>query len=450
MLIPLQNYARRCMDVEEGIQVGCVGILESKPVESGTEHVPHHLSPTCSPVLANTQPEEAQIKRKAKLKSQLNLSQTSVSEDQCERLEDVILSNADVFALDESELGQTSLVTHKIDTGEHAPVEQQPRRTPFVHREKIVKLVNDMLKQGVIRPSTSAWASPVVLVPKKDGEVRFCVDYRRVNAITKKDVYPLPRIDDILDTLSQARYFSTLDLALGYWQIEMDPATKEKSAFTTHAGLYEFERMPFGLCNAPATFQRFMQAVLIGLEWKCCFVYIDDILVCSETLEEHLEHLQQVFTRLRMAGLTLKPRKCSFLKDEVLYLGHVIAKGGILPDPAKTQKVKDFPVPTDVTKLRQFLGLASYYRRFIPGFAKLAHPLHALTKKEVNFYWSCDCQQAFEKLKQLLTQAPVLAYPCFGEDKEFILKTDASGDGLGAVLAQRQADGQVHPVAMLL
>ena len=315
-----------------------------------------------------------------------------------------------------------------------------------MHREKIVQLIDDMLKQGVIQPSTSAWASPLVLVPKKDGNLRFCVDYRRVNAITKKDVYPLPRIDDILDTLGQAHYFSTLDLASGYWQIEMDPATKDKSAFTTHAGLFEFERMPFGLCNAPATFQRLMQAVLAGMEWKFCFVYLDDILVCSRTLEEHLDHLQQVFNRLRKAGLTLKPKKCSFLQDQVIYLGHVISSKGIAPDPAKTQKVKDFPVPTDITKLKQFLGLASYYRRFIPGFAKLAHPLHSLTKKGADFYWSVECQRAFEKLKELLTQAPVLAYPCFGEGKEFILETDASG-GLGAVLAQKQADGLVNPVA---
>ena len=271
--------------------------------------------------------------------------------------------------------------------------------------------------------------------------------YRRVNAITKKDVYPLPRIDDILDTLGQARYFSTLDLASGYWQIEMDPATKDKSAFTTHAGPFEFERMPFGLCNAPATFQRLMQAVLAGMEWDLCFVYLDDILVCSKIFEEHLDHLQQVFDRLRKARLTLNPKKCSFLHDQVIYLGHVISSKGIAPDPSKTQKVKDFPVPTDATKLKQFLGLSSYYRRFIPEFAKLAHPLHSLTKKGVNFHWSVDCQRAFEKLKELLTQSPVLAYPCFGKDKELILETDVSGEGLGAVLALKQTDGFVHPVA---
>ena len=205
--------------------------------------------------------------------------------------------------------------------------------------------------------------------PKERWNLQFCVDYRRVNAITKKDVYPLPRIDDILDILGQAQYFSTLDLASGYWQIEMDPATKDKSAFTTHSGLFEFEHMPFGLCNTPATFQRLVQAVLTGMEWDFCFVYLDDnILVFSRMFEEHLDHLQQVFDRLRKAGLTLKPKKCSFLQDQVIYLGHVISSKGIAPDPSKTKKVKDFPVPTDVTRLKHFLGLASYYHRFIPGF----------------------------------------------------------------------------------
>ena len=195
-----------------------------------------------------------------------------------------------------------------------------------------------------------------MIVPKKDGTSRFCVDFRRVNAVTKKDVYPLPRIDDILDTLGGSKYFSTLDLSSGYWQIELDPATRDRSAFTSHCGLYEFTRMPFGLCNAPATFQRLMQVVLSGLEGKVCFVYIDDILVCSKTFEEHIDHLKQVLHRLRKAGLTLKPRKCCFLKKEVNYLGHVISGTGIAPDPTKTQKVYDFPVPTDLTKLYQFLG----------------------------------------------------------------------------------------------
>ena len=205
--------------------------------------------------------------------------------------------------------------------------------------------------------------------------------------------------------------------------------------------------MPFGLCNAPATFQRAMQAVLAGLEWNSCFVYLDDILIASHTLEEHLQHLKEVFGRLRDAGLRLKPKKCLLFRDEVPYLGHVISADGIRPDPAKTDKVKSFPVPSDVTTLRQFIGLASYYRRFVPGFAKIAVPLHALTKKDVPFKWTPQCDKAFCKLKDLLITAPVLAYPRFSSDKEFILETDASGLGLGAVLSQRQDDGFVHPIA---
>ena len=208
-----------------------------------------------------------------------------------------------------------------------------------------------------------------------------CVDYRRLNAVTKRDVYPLPRIDDILDTLGKSRYFTTLDLRSGFWQRAMDPATREKSVFVTHKGLHEFVRMPFGLCNAPATFQRLMQIVLAGIEWKFCFVYLDDILICSETFEEHLQHLSAVLERLHKANLTLKPKKCFFLQRVVVYLGHVISQNGVSPDPEKTSKVKQFPVPKDVSSVRQFLGLASYYRRFVPKFAAIAGPLHNLTKK---------------------------------------------------------------------
>ena len=178
-----------------------------------------------------------------------------------------------------------------------------------MRREKIAEMIDNMAEQGIIRPSRSPWASPVVLVPKKDGTHRFCIDYRRLNGITKKDVYPLPRVDDILDTLGDAKYFSSLDLASGYWQVMLDPDAQPKTAFTTYKGLYEFVRMPFGLCNAPATFQRLMQVILSRLEWKCCFVYLDDILIASATFEEHMKHLRMVFTRLRDAGLRLKPSK---------------------------------------------------------------------------------------------------------------------------------------------
>ena len=381
-----------------------------------------------------------------KLLACLKLPESILTNEQSDQLKNLLKEYSDVFAMSKSELGCCDLVQHEIDTDGDSPIKLQPYCLPVIQREKVAQMIHEMKDQGVVKPS-SPWSSPIVLVPKKDGSLRFCVDYRRLNSITKKDVYPLPRIEDILITLGKAKYFSTLDLAAGYWQIKLDPASAQKTAFTTHCGLYEFTRMPFGLCNAPATFQRLMQTVLAGLEWESCFVYIDDILVASETFEEHIVHLRQVFERLRHANLHLKPSKCLFLRDEVPYLGYVISKDGIRPDPARTNQVKHFPAPKDVTQVRQFIGLASYYRRFIPGFANVASPLHALTRKGVAFAWSPECEAAFNQLKNLLITAPVLAYPQFGQDKSFILETDASGCGLGAVLSQEQSDGKLHPIA---
>ncbi len=244
----------------------------------------------------------------------------------------------------------------------------------------------------------------------------------------------------MLDQLSGK---TTLDAKSGYWQIRMEPGSVDKTAFITHDGLFEFVVMPFGLCNAPATFQRLMQQILSGLAF-CC-VFIDDILVFSDTLEEHIDHLRQIFQRLRRYNLKLHPGKCKFARGQVDYLGHVISEEGIAPNPDKVRAVQEFPVPTTVRGVRQFLGMASYYRRFMPGFAKIAAPLHALTRESVPFFWSMACQGAFLKLKDLLVTPPVLAYPDF--NRGFVLHTDASIQGLGAVLEQEQDDGRLHPVA---
>ena len=250
--------------------------------------------------------------------SEVNVRREKLNEmllfgSECDAIREAVLEAEDVFAIDEGERGEVREVQHDIVTGDSPPIRQQVRRVPFALRDKVTGMVNDMLRDGVVSESCSPWASPVVLVKKKNGDLRFCVDYRRLNAVTRKDVFPIPRIDDLLDQLSGKKVFSTLDAKSGYWQIQMDPKARQKTAFITQNGLYEFNVMPFGLCNAPATFQRLMQQVLAGLE-SFCSVYIDDIIVFSEAVEEHVDHLRQIFARLRRFFLKLHPAKCKFAR----------------------------------------------------------------------------------------------------------------------------------------
>lgn len=301
-----------------------------------------------------------------------------------------------------------------------------------------------MKQQGVIEPSCSPWSSPVVLVKKKDGSTRFCVDYRKLNAVTHKDSYPLPRIDEMLEAFSGSQWFSTLDLKSGYWQVELAEEDKEKSAFSTGLGLWQFKVMPFGLCNAPATFERLMECVLAGVPPSVAMVYLDDIIVHARTFDELLQRLRVVFEKLRQAGLKLSPKKCALFQRRVKYLGHVLSGDGVAVDSEKVNSVLSWPTPQNTKEVRSFLGLCSYYRRFIHGFADIAQPLHQLTSKNTSFIWTPEANQAFESLKQVLTQAPVLGFPIPGE--RYLLDTDASEQGIGAVLSQVQA-GVERPVA---
>ena len=374
----------------------------------------------------------------------IDINKSDITDKQQQELLALLNEYKDIFVSESGALGKTSLVRHSIVT-EGMPIRQPLRRVPVATKGVIQSEVQRMLDRGVIRPSNSPWSSPVVLVRKPDGSWRFCVDFRKLNSVTHKDAYPLPRIDETLESLGGAVYFTTLDLASGYWQVELQEIDKEKTAFSTANGHYEFNVMPFGLTNAPATFQRLMECVLAGLTMEECLIYIDDIIVFGASFEQHLARLRRVLQQIREAGMKLKPRKCHFLQREVKYLGHVVSSSGIQADPAKLEAVTTYPVPRDVKELRTFLGLSNYYRRYIKGYSETAEPLHQLTRKTAKgFHWNFQCQQAFDVLKAHLVNPPILAYPQF--DASFKLQTDASNVAIGAVLSQEQ-DGSERVIA---
>lgn len=376
-------------------------------------------------------------------------------EDQ-ERVQALLWQYQSVFSVHEGDLGCTTLLSHEIPLMDDTPVRQWYRRIPPSEYEVVKAHINMLLEAKVIRESCSPYASPIVLVKKKDGSLRMCVDYRQLNARTRKDAFPLPRIAESLDSLTGARWFSTMDLASGYNQVPVSEQDRPKTAFCMPFGLFEWNRMPFGLCNAPSTFQRLMQRLFGDQQCQSLLLYLDDIVIFSSSVEQHLERLELVLSRLQCEGLKAKLEKCAFFRSEVTYLGHVISADGVSTDPKKTEAVVQWPQPTSVSELRSFLGFASYYRHFVEGFAKLAAPLHRLVaefggtksrkRAEPGFAsgWTTHCQRSFESLKGKLISAPVLCYADFS--LPFILEVDASLGGLGAVLSQEQG-GKVRPVA---
>ena len=417
----------------------------SRTIRKGTELA------TCEMVESVCTGEESTpsaMNRKTEVPSQVRdlyeRSAVNLDDDQKVTLRKLLCEFSDVFSEGSHDLGRTSEVKHTIDTGDARPIRQPARRLPLSRMEEASQLISDMSKQGIIEPSSSPWTAPVVLVKKKDGSSRFCVDYRKLNEITKKDSYPLPRIDTTLDAFAGSSWFSTLDLKSGYWQVELQEEDREKTAFTTGNGLWQFVVMPFGLCNAPATFERLIELVLVGLPWSVCLVYLDDIIVHAKTFDASVQNLQEVFRRLRSASLKLNPDKCELFQQQVSYLGHLISAQGVSADPSKVRAVTAWPIPKSKTELRSFLGLCSYYRKFVRSFADIAKPLHKLTEKDVPYVWSEECDTAFQRLKYLLTSTPILGYPT--PDGKFIIDTDASEKGIGAVLSQEQ-NGQEKVIA---
>lgn len=354
-------------------------------------------------------------------------------------LQTILTKFADVFK-PPTELPPTRSQDHHIELLPTSnPVSVRPYRYPHCQKQEIERLIQEMLHQGIIQPSTSAFSSPVILVRKKDGTWRFCVDYRALNSITVRDRFPIPSIDELFDELHDAQYFSKLDLLAGYHQIRIAQGDAMKTAFRTHDGHYEFLVMPFGLTNAPSTFQRLMNDVFRPFLRRFILVFFDDILIYSKTWSDHLHHLTIALQLLVKHKLVAKLSKCIFGQSQVAYLGHVISSTGVAVDPDKIKTIQQWPVPTNVKQVRSFLGFTGYYRRFIKHYASIAGPLTDLLRKDA-FNWTDTQVQAFEQLKDLLSSTPILRLPDFS--KPFIIETDASGTGIGAVLSQDK-----HPLA---
>ncbi|GKB61053.1 putative reverse transcriptase domain-containing protein [Tanacetum coccineum] len=355
------------------------------------------------------------------------------------RLEDVpiVQDFPEVFPEDLSGLPPTRQVEFQIDlVPGAAPVARAPYRLAPSEMKELSEQLKELSDKGFIRPSSSPWGAPVLFVKKKDGSFRMCIDYRELNKLTVKNRYPLPRIDDLFDQLQGSSVYSKIDLRSGYHQLRVREEDIPKTAFRTRYGHYEFQVMPFGLTNAPAVFMDLMNRVCKPYLDKFVIVFIDDILIYSKNKKEHEEHLKQILELLKKEELYAKFSKCEFWIPKVQFLGHVIDSEGIHVDPAKIESIKDWTSPKSPTEIRQFLGLAGYYRRFIEGFSKIAKPMTKLTQKKVKFEWGDKQEAAFQLLKQKLCSAPILALPEGSED--FIAYCDASKKGLGAVLMQRE------------
>lgn len=341
-----------------------------------------------------------------------------------------------------TEFGCCKVAPHDIELEPGTKPIKQRYYPVSPHKQKIIDdEVEEMLKLGVIERSKSPWSSPVCLVHKKDGSYRFCIDFRRLNAVSKKDAYPIPYISAILDRLRNARFISSIDIKSAFWQVPLTESCKEYTAFTVPGrGLFQFRRMPFGLTNAPATWQRIIDTILGPELEPYVMVYLDDIIIISSEFSDHLKLLETVFDRLKEAGLVVSKEKCHFCKPELKYLGYLVDAKGLRPDPEKVEAIVNIPPPQNITEIRRFIGTASWYRRFVPNFSTLLSPILHLTKKNVKWSWTPDCQKSFIALKECLVTAPVLTCPDF--DKTFYLQTDASSYGLGAVLTQKFEDGE--------
>ncbi|XP_065144555.2 retrovirus-related Pol polyprotein from transposon 412 [Paramisgurnus dabryanus] len=401
------------------------------------------------------------------LKSSLefNFGDSSIPPEWKDRLTSRLREMPEVFSLHSQDFGCTDKVKHKINLTDETPFKHRARPIHPEDMEAVKKHLQELLDAGVIRESVSPYSSPIVVVKKKSGDVRLCIDYRKLNQRTIKDAYALPKLEDTFMALTGSKWFSVLDLKSGFYQIEVEEKDKAKTAFVCPLGFYEFNRMPQGVTNAPSTFQRIMEKCMADINLCEVLVFIDDIIVFSKDLDEHEERLFRVLNRLKEYGLKLAPEKCIFAQSSVRYLGHIVSDKGVQTDPDKVAAVKTWPVPRNLKELRSFLGFVGYYRRFVKDFSKKVKPLNDLTsgypparrdtkpnksgqywnpKDSFSSRWTTTCQRAFDQIIEELTTAPVLAFA--NPKLPYVLHTDASTSGLGAALYQEQ-DGQMRVVA---
>ena len=355
---------------------------ESEKIYAGTHVANLSFVSSVSPMKCKMEERDSSRQVPEHLRELYEKSIKGLSAEQCKQVAKLLIKHESTFSENDADLGRTGIIRHRIPTGDAHPIKQSLRRLPVHMQGEADIQIKEMLQKDVIQKSTSPWASGIVMVEKKDGSKRFCIDYRRLNDVTIKDAYPLPRIDQSLDQLSGAELFSCLDLNSGYWQVEVEECDRAKTAFASKQGLFKFKVMPFGLCNAPATFERLMETVLAGLNWQICLIYLDDIIVIGRTFEDMINNLDKVLTKLRDAGLKLKSRKCQLFAREVEFLGHIISCEGIKTDPRKTEAVREWPRPENVHEVRSFLGFCSYYRCLFPNLLKLLNHFTVYQRKE--------------------------------------------------------------------
>lgn len=369
----------------------------------------------------------------------------NLSVNEKEKISTLISQYSDIFAQNPKKPKVVTNMHHHIVTNDALPIKRKPYRLPHAWNSEIDKQIQEMLQNDIIRPSSSPWNSPIILVKKKDGSMRFVCDFRGLNDVSKKDSYPLPHIRDVIDRMHGTQFWTTLDAASAYWSMPLNESDKEKTAFSVPRGKYEFNVTPFGLCNAGASYQRMIDMSLSGLDSDRILAYMDDIVVFSKTFEDHVVSIEQLFARLRESGISLKLSKCIFASDKVDFLGFELSRTGIKPQTRLTESIESYKRPTTKKELRGFLGLAGFYRAFIPNFADISAPLNGLTNDNVPFIWTDMCEEAFVQLKMKLTSEPILKFPDLNQP--FVVEVDASNYAVGGILSQKGSDEQLHPVA---